>query len=164
MSPVNMMTKLARFFGQDLRGTPSATKSNSANDNAGVQPGVVGKSNLTLRIGDYPMRHESASMKRDAVLLRLLLDFGALRRRDLDKLLDAENTPDIVMRLRRYGEFDIPCERRQLIDGNGVPRVSSWYRLSDTDIPRARAVLQFRARRANFLTATRPHSLLGSAT
>ena len=159
MSIDSLKIALARFFGENLQGEPCATKSNSANDNAGLQPGEVGTLDDTQRSEDYAMHHESASMKRDARLLRLLLEYGPIRRRELDELLDTENTPDLVMRLRRNHGFDLPCERGLMIGGDGCPRSVGLYRLSDTDIPRARAVLHFREHRSEFIAANRQAEL-----
>lgn len=116
----NMMTAISRLFGQDPQGKSRAMKTKPANDNAGLQPGGVGKTNNTLRCKGYAMHQESARICRKSRLLQLLLNKGPVSRHDLDELLGAENTPDLVMRLRRNNGFELPCERRPMIDGDGL--------------------------------------------
>ena len=149
----NMMTAISRLFGQDPQGKSRAMKTKPANDNAGLQPGGVGKTNNTLRCKGYAMHQESARICRKSRLLQLLLNKGPVSRHDLDELLGAENTPDLVMRLRRNNGFELPCERRPMIDGDGLPCLAGSYKLSDTDVPMARAFIKFSEHSWEFVAA-----------
>jgi len=143
MSANKIMAAIGWFFGRDQQGTHRALKTNPENDNAGRQPGGVGKTNNSHHGEHYAMHRESASIWRQVRLLQALLINRSVSRHDLDELLGAENSPDIVMRLRRKFGFELPCERGPMIDPNGLLRHVGYYWLSSADIPMAHALLTF---------------------
>ncbi len=80
---------------------------------------------------------------RERRLLAVLLQRGETSRHDLDGLIGAENSPDVVFRLRNRG-FEIPCERREMIDRDGHKVRIGFYSLSAADRPKAIAALNCR--------------------
>ena len=69
---------------------------------------------------------------------------SAESRHDLDSIVGAENSPDLVFRLRKAG-FDIPCKRRRLIDRDGETIRVEIYSLSAVDRAKANAALRLEA-------------------
>ena len=80
---------------------------------------------------------------RELSLLAVLLQRGKTSRHDLDGLVGAENSPDVVFRLRNKG-LSIPCERRAFVDRNGQTVRVGIYSLSAADRPKAIAALNCR--------------------
>jgi hypothetical protein len=68
---------------------------------------------------------------REIRLLLALLD-GDKHREQLDRLIGASNSPDIVFRLRQKG-FSIPCTMRPGIDRDGQPCRFGVYSLTVAD-------------------------------
>lgn len=80
---------------------------------------------------------------RERRTLEVLRKFGETSRHDLDGLIGAENSPDVVFRLRSKG-FDIPCERRKFTDRDGQQVRIGIYSLTPTDRQKAVAALNGR--------------------
>lgn len=80
---------------------------------------------------------------RERSLLAVLLQRGETSRHDLDGLVGAENSPDVVFRLRNKG-LSIPCERRAFVDRYGQTVRVGFYSLSAADRPKAIAALNCR--------------------
>jgi hypothetical protein len=78
---------------------------------------------------------------RECRTLEVLLKRGETSRHDLDSIVGAENSPDLVIRLRNRG-FDLPCERREFIDRDGQKVRVGIYSLSSADRPKAIAALK----------------------
>lgn len=78
---------------------------------------------------------------RELRLLAALLDRGPISRHDLDAIVGAENSPDLVFRLRNAG-FDLPCERCRLIDRDGETVRIGIYSLTEVDRAKARHALR----------------------
>ena len=80
---------------------------------------------------------------RERRLLTVLLRRAEISRHDLDGLIGAENSPDVVFRLRNKG-LSIPCERRQSSDRDGQTVRIGIYSLSASDRQKAIAALKCR--------------------
>ncbi len=78
---------------------------------------------------------------RERRLLTVLLRRGETSRHDLDRLIGAENSPDVVFRLRNKG-LTIPCERRQFSDRDGEKVRIGIYSLTASDRQKAVAALK----------------------
>ena len=78
---------------------------------------------------------------REVRLLRILLERGEVSRHALDPAIGAENSPDVVFRLRRKG-FEIPCERRKFIDRDGKTVRIGIYSMTPNDRQKAVAGLE----------------------
>ena len=78
---------------------------------------------------------------RELRLLAELLKRSEVSRHELDGLIGAENSPDVVFRLRQR-DFGIPCERRQFIDRDGQKVRAGFYSLTPTDRQRAISALR----------------------
>ncbi len=81
---------------------------------------------------------------RERRLLAVLLKRGETSRHDLDGLIGAENSPDVVMRMRRKFGFDITMEKRKFADRDGQTVRIGFYSLSAADCPQAIAALNCR--------------------
>lgn len=117
------------------------------NDNAPGQGGEVGNAGNTQQarfsVDSQPAvkaRFHIAN-PREQRLLAALLDRGATSRHDLDGIAGCENTPDLIFRLRNSG-FDLPCERRRLVDRDGETVRIGIYSLTEVDRAKARHVLR----------------------
>jgi hypothetical protein len=76
--------------------------------------------------------------------LEVLIKRSAISRHDLDQLIGAENSPDVIMRMRRKYGLDIDMEKRSFIDRDGCKVRIGWYSLSAADRPKAIAALNCR--------------------
>lgn len=74
--------------------------------------------------------------------IRLLsaLQISQKSREELDRIVGASNTPDLVLRLRRKG-FAIPCEKVPGIDRDGLPCHYGRYSLTEKDVTLVAEVL-----------------------
>jgi len=81
---------------------------------------------------------------RERRLLAVLLQRGETSRHDLDGLIGAENSPDVVMRMRRKFGLDLDMEKRKFGDRDGQTVRIGFYSLSAADRPRAIAALNCR--------------------
>lgn len=70
---------------------------------------------------------------RETRLIDTLLKHAEVSRHDLDKQIGAENSPDVVMRLRRKFGLEIPMVKRNVIDRDGKPTMPGYYSLSKDD-------------------------------
>lgn len=82
---------------------------------------------------------------REHRLLEVLLKHGEVSRHDLDHLIGAENSPDVVMRMRRKLGLEIPMVKRKFTDRDGNNVRVGWYSLSATDRQKAILTLTFNA-------------------
>ena len=78
---------------------------------------------------------------REQRLLAALLQRGWTSRHDLDRLVGCENTPDLVMRVRRKFGLEIDMERRPLVDRDGFKTRPGFYCLTPADRQKAVAAL-----------------------
>ncbi len=76
---------------------------------------------------------------RELRLLSTLMDRGPTSRHDLDRLIGAENTPDVVMRMRRRYGLDIDMQKRPFVDRDGKSVRIGYYSLSDRDLEKVRS-------------------------
>lgn len=67
-------------------------------------------------------------------LLTVLAERGSTSRHDLDRLAGYENTPDGVLNLRRHHGFELPMEKRPLLDRDGRTVRIGYYSLSESDL------------------------------
>ena len=81
---------------------------------------------------------------RERRLLAVLLQRGETSRHDLDGLIGAENSPDVVMRMRRKFGLDLDMEKRKFADRDGQTVRIGFYSLSAADRPKAIAALNCR--------------------
>ena len=81
---------------------------------------------------------------RERRLLTVLLQRGETSRHDLDGLIGAENSPDVVMRMRRKFGLDLDMEKRKFVDRDGQQVRIGFYSLSAADHPKAIAALKCR--------------------
>lgn len=81
---------------------------------------------------------------RERRLLAVLLQRGETSRHDLDGLIGAENSPDVVMRMRRKFGLDLDMEKRNFADRDGQTVRIGFYSLSAADRPKAIAALKCR--------------------
>ena len=79
---------------------------------------------------------------RELRTLEVLLKHREISRHDLDHLIGAENSPDVVMRMRRKYGFDIDMEKRPFTDRDGCKVRIGWYSLSPADRPKVIASLK----------------------
>lgn len=70
---------------------------------------------------------------RETRLIKTLLKHNEVSRHDLDHEIGAANSPDVVMRLRRKLEIEIPMVKRTLIDRDGKSTKPGYYSLSIDD-------------------------------
>lgn len=70
---------------------------------------------------------------RERRLLAVLLQRGETSRHDLDGLIGAENSPDVVMRMRRKFGLDLDMEKRKFADRDGQTVRVGYYNLSNKD-------------------------------
>lgn len=77
---------------------------------------------------------------RERRLLSALLKRPEISRHDRDGVVCAENSPDLVFRLRGKG-FEIPCQRRQFVDRDGQKVRVGVYSLTASDRKAAITVL-----------------------
>lgn len=89
-------------------------------------------------------RKFSTDNPRERRLLTVLLQRGQTSRHDLDGLIGAENSPDVVMRMRRKFGLDLDMEKRKFADRDGQTVRIGFYSLSAADRPRAIAALNCR--------------------
>ncbi len=82
---------------------------------------------------------------RERRLLATLLQRGETSRHDLDNLIGAENSPDVVMRLRRKFGLDLDMEKRKFTDRDGQQVRIGFYSLSAADRRKAIAALKCEA-------------------
>lgn len=94
-------------------------------DNAGRQPGEVGKANSTEQ------RKFATSNPRHQRALAILLHRPA-KREELDRVAGCSNFPDLVAELRRRG-LEIPCHRIPAIDRDGREVTVGVYTLTPSD-------------------------------
>lgn len=76
---------------------------------------------------------------RELRLLEALSQCSGLKREQLDRAIGASNSPDVVFRLRKDG-WELPCERVNVIDRDGIVRKAGFYRFSDADRSRYESV------------------------
>lgn len=76
--------------------------------------------------------------------LEVLIKHSAISRHDLDQLIGAENSPDVIMRMRRKYGLDIDMEKRPFIDRDGCKVRIGFYSLSAADRAKAIAALNCR--------------------
>jgi hypothetical protein len=57
---------------------------------------------------------------------------GSCTRADIDEVAGASNGPEVIAQLRRLG-LEIPCERIQTMDRDGLSVRTGRYRLTDQD-------------------------------
>lgn len=81
---------------------------------------------------------------RERRLLTVLLQRGETSRHDLDGLIGAENSPDVVMRMRRKFGLDIDMEKRKFADRDGQTVRIGFYSLTASDRQKAVAALKCR--------------------
>lgn len=79
---------------------------------------------------------------RERRLLQALFEWGEVSRHELDGLIGAENSPDVIFRMRRGG-WELPCKRRPMLDRDGKKCQPGFYRLSNRDRQAAAAILGF---------------------
>lgn len=79
---------------------------------------------------------------RERRLLAALLQRGETSRHDLDGIIGAENSPDVVMRMRRKFGLDIDMQKRKFADRDGQTVRIGFYSLSPSDRPKAIAALK----------------------
>jgi hypothetical protein len=79
---------------------------------------------------------------RERRLLTVLLHRGQTSRHDLDGLIGAENSPDVVMRMRRKFGLDLDMEKRKFTDRDGQQVRIGFYSLSAADRRKAIAALK----------------------
>lgn len=117
-----------------------------ANENARRQPGVENQNKLCKFSPQSAETVKPSELRspRERRLLTALLE-GPLSRESLDRRIGASNTPDVVFRLRKKG-FEIPCERREGIDRDGLTCRFGVYSMAETDRPLALAFLSPEAR------------------
>lgn len=77
---------------------------------------------------------------RERRLLDVLLKRSEISRHNLDGAIGAENSPDVVFRLRNKG-FQIPCEKREFTDRDGLKVRIGFYSLTHADRRKATAAL-----------------------
>lgn len=71
---------------------------------------------------------------RERRLIQVLSPNGKTSRHDLDRLIGAEHTPDIVLHLRRKFGMDIPMTKHKFIDRDGKATYPGYYSLSEKDM------------------------------
>lgn len=76
--------------------------------------------------------HFCTNSPRESRLLKELSQCNGLMREQLDRAIGASNTPDVVFRLRNRG-WDLPCQRRVVIDLDGIKCKVGFYSFSDDD-------------------------------
>lgn len=69
---------------------------------------------------------------REYRLIEALYRHGEVSRHDLDELVGAENSPDVVFRMKSTG-WELPCKRRKMIDRDGKTCMPGFYSLSEAD-------------------------------
>lgn len=111
------------------------------NDNAPGQGREVGTANSVEPHDSTPSIPRCAANPREDRLLSILMERGQTSRHDLDRLIGAENTPDVVMRIRRKLHLDIDMEKKPFVDRDGKTVRIGYYSLSERD----REALQWRA-------------------
>lgn len=93
-----------------------------------------------MNVLDTPETFLHGMNAREERLLSILMRQGQTSRHDLDKLIGAENTPDVVLRMRRKFGLDIDMEKKPFVDRDGKTVRVGYYSLSQRD----REVLQRR--------------------
>lgn len=96
-------------------------------DDAPGQGGEVEPTNCIQQANFTPLN------PREERLLSILMDGGQVSRHDLDRLIGAENTPDVVMRIRRRLHLDIDMEKKPFVDRDGKTVRIGFYSLSERD-------------------------------
>lgn len=76
--------------------------------------------------------HLCTNNPRESRLLKALSQCNGLMREQLDRVIGASNTPDVVFRLRNRG-WDLPCQRQVVIDRDGIKCKVGFYSFSDDD-------------------------------
>lgn len=82
---------------------------------------------------------------RETRLINTLLKHPEVSRHDLDKQIGAENSPDVVMRLRRKLEIEIPMVKRTFIDRDGNATKPGYYSLSTEDKARLAGFIELQS-------------------
>lgn len=95
------------------------------NDNAGRQPGEVGKAS------SHHISQFATSNPRHQRALALLMQRPA-KREEIDARAGCSNAPDLIAELRRRG-LDAPCERVECLDRDGRVCRPGIYRLTTAD-------------------------------
>lgn len=78
---------------------------------------------------------------RERRLFERLLNGPALREA-LDRVSGSSNVPDVIFRIRRKYDLEIPCERLYATDRDGMPCRPGLYSLTDDDKITVAALLQ----------------------
>lgn len=94
-------------------------------DNAGGQPGEVGKANSTQQVQFYT---DNPRHQRALALLRL----RPAKREEIDSRVGCSNGPELVAELRRRG-LEVPCKRIECLDRDGRPCRPGIYSLTAAD-------------------------------
>ena len=120
-------------------------KTAPTNENARQQPGVIGKAeNDTQRELSFDPTPEVKAIllnAREHRLLAVLLDIPEVSRHDLDQMIGAENSPDVVLRVRRKFGLLIPMTKRPFTDRDGEKVRVGWYSLNDADRSKVASLL-----------------------
>lgn len=81
---------------------------------------------------------------RERRTFEVLITHSEISSHDLDGLIGAENSPDVVMRMRRKFGLDICMEKWKFTDRDGQQVRIGFYSLSAADRPKAIAALNSR--------------------
>jgi len=95
--------------------------------------------NAPAHNADQSARTAQSYTARELRLLSALMDRGPTSRHDLDRLIGAENTPDVVMRMRRRHGLVIDMQKRPFIDRDGKTVRVGYYSLTEQDLKKVRS-------------------------